>query len=93
MKKATKLLLASTITLGALMGAKRFYRLTSKWISSRSNVTLLYLQRLCWTRCIILLNQQFINAVKSDNVKFNGIKLAKTLGLRKLIFMTKRLKV
>ncbi|MEJ7174603.1 hypothetical protein WL278_09585 [Staphylococcus caprae] len=84
MKKATKLLLASTITLGALMGASvttdspvngSAHAATSHYYTYNG-----YVGR----DASFLLNQQFINAVKADNVKFNGIKLAKTSGTKKV---------
>lgn len=82
MKKLIKLFVASTIALGTVAGVSvSTVAPVSDTVHAASSPYYTY-QGYINGDASFLINKQFINAVKSDNVTFNGIKLAYTTGTK-----------
>lgn len=75
MRKLTKVFVASTITMGTLIGAGVSTATSVNGTAQAANTHYYTYQGYIKGNGSFLIKQQFIKAVKSNNVTFNGIKL------------------
>ena len=78
MRKLTKVFVASTIAMGTLVGAGVSTATPVNGIAQATNAHYYTYQGYIKGNGSFLIKEQFIKAVKSNNVTFNGIKLTRT---------------
>ncbi|CAM4029947.1 hypothetical protein CD116_07820 [Staphylococcus schweitzeri] len=85
MNKATKICLATTLAFGTLIGATVVGNETTVNHEAQAATTPYYTYNgYIGHNANFIMDKHFINAIKHDNVKFNGIKLAKTNATKKV---------
>ena len=79
MNKTSKVCVAATLALGTLIGVTVVENSAPTSKQAQAAITPYYTYNgYIGNNANFILDKNFINAIKYDNVKFNGIKLAKT---------------
>ncbi|HDH4820290.1 TPA: immunodominant staphylococcal antigen IsaB [Staphylococcus aureus] len=85
MNKTSKVCVAATLALGTLIGVTVVENSAPTSKQAQAAITPYYTYNgYIGNNANFILDKNFINAIKYDNVKFNGIKLAKTNMIKKV---------
>lgn len=85
MNKTSKVCVAATLALGTLIGVTVVENSAPTSKQAQAAITPYYTYNgYIGNNANFILDKNFINAIKYDNVKFNGIKLAKTNTIKKV---------
>lgn len=85
MNKTSKVCVAATLALGTLIGVTVVENSAPTSNQAQATITPYYTYNgYIGNNANFILDKNFINAIKYDNVKFNGIKLAKTNTIKKV---------